>query len=58
MLNAMVGTDVFFTSSVGMEILLGYSNKIVSIDNSQSVFESNKKGFQFSVGFQFHLIKE
>jgi len=58
MLNAMVGTEVFFTSSVGMEILLGYSNKIVSIDNSQSVFESNKNGFQLSIGFQFHLIKE
>ena len=57
-LSAMVGTEVFFTSSVGMEILLGYSNKIHSTDYTQSASVNNKKGFQFSIGFQFHLIKE
>jgi hypothetical protein len=58
MLNAMVCTEVFFNSSAGMEILLGYSNKIHSTDYTLSASVNNKNGFQLSIGFQLHLIKE
>ena len=54
----MVCTEVFFNSSAGMEILLGYSNKIHSTDYTLSASVNNKNGFQLSIGFQLHLIKE
>ena len=55
--SLMVGPEVFFNSSVGLEILLGYSQKKMSINNSPDQFNSNKKGFQVSAGFQIHLQK-
>lgn len=56
-ISVMAGTEVFFNSSVGLEILVGYKNQIASFDNSPSAYESNRKGFQTSIGFQFHLEK-
>ena len=56
-LSIMGGMEVFFNSSVGIEILLGYTSKIVSIDNSSSMFSDKKNGFQTSIGFQIHLEK-
>ncbi|HEU5164211.1 MAG TPA: hypothetical protein VFU29_01655 [Chitinophagaceae bacterium] len=56
--SVMAGTEVFFNTTVGLEILLGYKNQIASIDNSPSAYYSNKKGFQVSIGFQFHLEKD
>lgn len=56
-LSLMGGSEIFFNSSVGIEILLGYTSKVVSIDNSQSAFNNTKNGFQASVGFTFHLQK-
>jgi hypothetical protein len=53
----MGGIEAFFNSSVGIEVLLGYSQKVITIDNSLSSLNSNKRGFQTSIGFQFHLVK-
>src|SRR5690606_38139069 len=53
-LSAMTGVEVFFNSSVGLELLIGYVNRVITIngDNGDS---SNRKGFQTSIGFHFHL---
>ncbi len=56
-LSIMAGTEVFFNSTVGLEILLGYKNQIATFDNSPSAYSSNRLGFQVSIGFQFHLEK-
>lgn len=56
-LSIMSGSEIFFNSAVGIEILLGYTSKVLSIDNSQSASSNTKKGFQASIGFTFHLEK-
>lgn len=55
--SVMGGTEVFFNSTAGLEILLGYTQKIISIENSPSALNNNKKGFQVSIGFTLHLEK-
>lgn len=56
--SANAGIEAFFNSTAGIEILLGYYNKVISIDdNTTGAFNDTKKGFQVSVGFQLHLIK-
>jgi hypothetical protein len=55
--SAMGGTEIFFNSTAGMEILLGYINKTVSIENSPGAFKNSKSGFQVSIGFTLHLEK-
>jgi hypothetical protein len=56
--SANAGIEAFFNSTAGVEILLGYYNKAISIeDNTPGAFNDIKKGFQVSVGFQLHLIK-
>jgi hypothetical protein len=57
-LSIMGGSEIFFNSNVGLEILLGYAQKITSIDNLPNASNSNKKGVQVSIGFQFHLEKD
>jgi hypothetical protein len=57
-LSIMAGTEIFFNSSIGLEILLGYKNQIASFDNSPSAYNSNRRGFQTTIGFQFHLEKD
>ncbi|MCY7309349.1 MAG: hypothetical protein SGI96_03570 [Bacteroidota bacterium] len=57
-LSIMGGTEIFFNTTAGMEILLGYNQKTVSIENSPGALNNNKKGFQVSIGFQFHLEKD
>lgn len=56
-LSIMGGSEIFFNNSVGMEILLGYSSKVVSIENSPGAFNNTKNGFQVSIGFTIHLEK-
>jgi hypothetical protein len=56
-LSLMTGAEVFFNSSVGLEFLIGYKHQIASYDNSPSAYTSDRKGFQTSIGFQFHLEK-
>ncbi len=57
-LSLMGGTEIFFNSSIGIEILLGYKNQIVSYDNTPEAYTSNRTGVQASIGFQFHLEKD
>lgn len=56
-LSIMAGTEVFFNSTAGLEILIGYRNQIATL-NSSSGYNSNKKGFQASIGFTLHLEKD
>jgi hypothetical protein len=53
----MGGTELFFNNTVGIEILFGYKHQVASIENSQSAYNRNSKGFQISIGFTFHLEK-
>ena len=55
--SAMAGTELFFNSSTGLEILLGYKSQLVTFENSPSAYRSKRNGFQASIGFQFHLQK-
>jgi hypothetical protein len=55
--SLMGGTEIFFNPTAGIEILLGYTQKMVSIENSPSALSNNKKGFLASVGFTLHLEK-
>ena len=55
--SIMVGTEVFFNSSIGIEILLGYKSQLATVDNSPNDYVRTKKGFQTSISFQFHLTK-
>ena len=53
----MVGPEFFLNSSVGIEILLGYSaNKQKTYTGFD--YNVNDRGFLTSVGFQFHLEKK
>jgi hypothetical protein len=56
--SAMAGAEMFFNSSVGLEILLGYKSTTQTIENSPDAFSNIRKGFQLSVGFQIHLEKK
>lgn len=55
--SLMGGTELFFNNTVGIEILFGYKHQVASIENSQSAYNRNSKGFQISIGFTFHLEK-
>lgn len=54
----MVGPELYFNTAVGIEFLFGYTQKTTSIENSSENFNSVDKGFQASIGFQFHLQKD
>lgn len=54
--SIMGGAEIFFNSSVGMEILLGYNRKKEKLGGWLDT-ENIQKGFQTSIGFQFHLEK-
>ena len=55
-LSIMAGTEVFFNNTSGLEILIGYRNQIATL-NGSSGYNSNKNGFQVSIGFTLHLEK-
>jgi hypothetical protein len=56
--SIMAGPEIFFNSSVGLEILLGYKATTQTINTSSPYwFSDTYKGFQISVGFQIHLEK-
>lgn len=54
-LTLLVGTEVFFNSSVGLEVLLGYRKTHEILNKPVFEYEDNRTGFLVSVGFQFHL---
>jgi len=47
---------VFFNTSVGLELLLGYYHRKEVIKENEE-FVTNQKGFQISIGFAIHLEK-
>lgn len=53
--SIMVGPEIFFNSSIGLEVLVGYLYQKKTID-AQSGFNNVRNGLYISVGFQLHLI--
>lgn len=53
----LVGPEIFFNDTAGLEFLFGYTNKLVTIDNSAGAFENKKSGLQISIGITLHLDK-
>jgi hypothetical protein len=51
-----VGPEIFFNSSVGIELLVGYKTSTQKMDNPNFA-SMTKNGFQVGVGFQIHLEK-
>ena len=56
-LSFLVGPEIFFNDTAGLEFLFGYSNRLVTIDNSSGAFENKKSGLQLSIGITLHLDK-
>jgi hypothetical protein len=58
--NTSVGTgvEIFFNSSIGVELLLSYLHSSRSINDAQAGFENERSGLNISIGFQIHLIKD
>ncbi len=54
--SASAGTVVFFNSSVGLELLLGYYIRKEVIKHGGDI-KAEDKGLQINIGFQIHLEK-
>lgn len=52
--SASAGTVVFFNSSVGLELLLGYYTQKERINDGINTI-NKQNGLQMTIGFQFHL---
>jgi len=52
--SALAGPVVYFNSSVGLEVLLGYSSSLEDVEQGS---RDKRKGFQVVIGFQIHLEK-
>lgn len=50
--SAMAGPVIFFNSSVGLEVLLGYHQTLEDVPTG---IKEVRRGFQIGVGFQIHL---
>ena len=55
--SLLFGPEIYFNSSVGMNMLLGYTNSTRSMDNNNNVSNSTN-GFQVAIGFQKYLQKK
>jgi hypothetical protein len=53
----MAGPEIFFNSSVGMEVLIGYNYKKSTVKYPEAPNLDIRKGFQTSIGFKLHLEK-
>lgn len=54
--SASAGSVIYFNTSVGLELLMGYySRKEVIQQNGDNI--TKQKGFQIGIGFQIHLEK-
>ena len=52
------GLETFFNNNIGIEFQFGYKSKFEDLkSNSLSDYSNTKNGFNFSIGFQIHLIK-
>ncbi len=56
--SIMAGAEIFFNSSVGIELLFGYLYQKKNNGKNQNRYEDMKKGLNASIGFQIHLIKD
>lgn len=54
--SLFVGPEIFFNSSVGMNLLVGYTNSKRDM-NDNSYVSNSTRGFQVAVGFQIYLQK-
>lgn len=54
-LRILAGAEFFFNSSVGLELLLGYSKTYETLNKPSTSYSLNRAGFLASVGFQLHL---
>ena len=52
----LVGPEIFFNSSVGMNLLVGYTNSKRNMDNNSYVSNSTN-GLQVAISFQIYLQK-
>jgi hypothetical protein len=51
--SILIGPEIFFNSSAGLELLLGYNYTL----EDEHHFKEIRKGFQMGIGFKFHLEK-
>lgn len=51
------GPEIFFNSTIGLEVLLGYRTTTITIENTENPFSNFDSGFEMSIGFQIHLEK-
>ncbi len=56
-LRLLAGTEVFFNSSVGLELLIGYSKSTETLNKPSLRYSYDRSGVLVSIGFQFHLEK-
>lgn len=54
-IKALVGPVLYFNSSVGIELLVGYNSQRIFNDNGTKNFN---RGFLTTIGFQIHLEKD
>ena len=50
--SLMAGPEIYFNSSIGLEILMGYGSNEETLEGSYS---DKKKGFLITTGIQLHL---
>jgi len=55
--TVMAGTEIFFNSSVGVELSLGYKTTKETMNEPITPYTDIRKGFQMGVGFKIHLEK-
>lgn len=53
--SVSTGTVVFFNSSIGLELLIGYYSQNETIKDGIST-RNEQRGLQMMIGFQFHLV--
>ncbi len=56
MASFFIGPELFFNSSVGIELLVGYKTSTDKMDNP-NINSYARNGFQVAIGFQIHLEK-
>ncbi len=54
--SILAGPEFYFNTAVGIEVLLGYFEKTKSKNSPLNGFNSDSKGLEASISFQFHLL--
>lgn len=53
--SVLCGSEIFFNGTAGVEFLLGYMKKNVSVKNPLDPFENQKRGVYLALGLTIHL---